>query len=372
MVKKKLKVGRVILVLFLFVLILSCASVGVFFYELSPVNKNGEETTYIVESGSTLNSIYEDLESKNIIRSALFMKLYTKFLGSPSIEAGEYKLSSSMKAKEVYDILKSGGKSTRATFTLTFREGKSIRDLVKLVSESTDITEEDIFNKLKDTDYLDSLIDKYWFLTDEIKNKDIFYSLEGYLFPNTYEFYKDSSIEDIFTKMLDETGKQLNNYKSNIESSDFSVHEILTLASIVELESPNSKTLDDDSDDKESDRKTIAGIFARRLDNNESLGSCVTTYYAFDVPMGSRDLKMSEINDCNNKYNTRCNTRVGLTPGPVGNAGIKSIESAINPVKTEYYFFLSDKDGKIYFSKTNAEHERIGEELRKNGQMLYN
>lgn len=372
MVKKKLKVGRVILALLLIVLILGCASVGVFFYELSPVDKNGTEVTYVVESGSTVNGIYEDLESKNIIRSAIFMKLYTKFLGSPSVEAGEYKLSPSMKASEIYDTLKGGGKSTRNTFSLTFREGKSIRDLVKLISDNTDITESEVLNKLKDEDYLDSLISKYWFITDEIKNKDIFYSLEGYLFPNTYEFFKDSDVEDILGKMLDETGKQLNKYKSDIESSKYSVHEILTLASIVELESPNSKTLDDESDSKESDRKTIAGIFARRLDNNESLGSCVTTYYAFNVEMGSRDLKTSEINDCNNKYNTRCVSRKGLTPGPVGNAGIKSIEAAINPVKTDYYFFLSDKNGKIYFSKTNAEHERIGKELRDNGQMLYN
>ena len=371
MVNKKLKIGRIILAMFILIMILGCASIGIFFYEISPIDKNGIETTYIIESGTTINGIYEDLEDKKIIRSALFMKIYTKFLGTPNIEAGEYKLSPSMKAKEIYDILKGGGKSTRETFSLTFREGKSVRDLIKLISDNTDITKEEILMKLKDEEYLNSLIDKYWFLTDEIKNKDIFYSLEGYLFPNTYEFFKDSSLEEIISKMLDETGKQLTPYKADIEKSNYSVHEILTLASIIELESPNSKTLDEETDTKESDRKTIAGIFTRRLEDNDSLGSCVTTYYAFDVPMGSRDLKLSEINDCDNKYNTRCTTRVGLTPGAVGNAGIKSIEAAIKPNKTDYYFFLSDKDGKIYFSKTNAEHERIGRELRENGQMLY-
>ena len=216
------------------------------------------------------------------------------------------------------------------------------------------------------------MIDKYWFLTDEIKNNDIFYSLEGYLFPNTYEFFKDATIEDIISKMLNETERQLNPYKTDIEESKYSVHEILTLASIIELESPNSKTLDDEDDSKESDRKTIAGIFVRRIEENDSLGSCVTTYYAFDIPMGSRDLKLSELNDCTNKYNTRCTSRIGFPPGPVGNAGIKSIEATIKPNKTDYYFFLSDKNGKIYFSKTEAEHNRIGSELRANGQMLYN
>ena len=102
MVKKKLRVGRILVLLFILILILCCASVGIFFYELSPIDKNGVETTYIVESGSTVNGIYEDLESKKIIRSALFMKLYTKLVGNPSIEAGEYKISPSMKASEIY------------------------------------------------------------------------------------------------------------------------------------------------------------------------------------------------------------------------------------------------------------------------------
>ena len=169
MVKRKLRVGRVLVLIFILILLLCSVCAGIFFYELSPLDKGGKETTYIVESGSTVNGIYEDLESKNIIRSAFFMKIYTKFLGGLEVEAGEYKLSASMKAKDVFDALNSGAKSTKEVFSLTFREGKSVRDLIKLIEDNTDITEEEILSKLKDETYLDSLISKYWFITEEIK-----------------------------------------------------------------------------------------------------------------------------------------------------------------------------------------------------------
>lgn len=375
MVKKKLKIGRVIIAILILLIILACTCIGIFFYELSPVDKKGSEVSYLVESGATVSGIYEDLESKNLIRSALFMKIYTKILGSANIEAGEYNLSPSMKAKEIYEVLTGGGKNTRATAKLTLKEGENIRDLGSELEKITDakITKNALIEKLKDTEYLDTLINEYWFITDEIKNKDIYYSLEGYLFPNTYEIFKDSSVEEVIGKMLDETDKQLTKYKDEIEASDYSVHELLTLASIIELESPNSTTLDEETSTNESDRKTIAGIFTNRLNNNWSLGSCVTTYYAFGINMGDRDLTNTELNDCSsNKYNTRCTSFIGLPVGPIGNSGIKSIEAALNPAKTDYYYFLSDKNGKVYYSKTLQEHDRIGSELRANGQMLYN
>lgn len=375
MVKKKLKIGRVIIAILILLIILACICVGIFFYELSPVDKKGSEISYIVESGSSVSEIYEDLESKNLIRNALIMKIYTKILGSANIEAGEYNLSPSMKAKEIYEVLTGGGKNTRATAKLTLKEGENIRDLGSELEKITDakITKNALIEKLKDTEYLDTLINEYWFITDEIKDKDIYYSLEGYLFPNTYEIFKDSSVEEVIGKMLDETDKQLTKYKDEIEASDYSVHELLTLASIIELESPNSTTLDEETSTNESDRKTIAGIFTNRLNNNWSLGSCVTTYYAFGINMGDRDLTNTELNDCSsNKYNTRCTSFIGLPVGPIGNSGIKSIEAALNPAETDYYYFLSDKNGKVYYSKTLQEHDRIGSELRANGQMLYN
>ena len=185
MKKKKLNMGRVLVVFIILILIITCLSIGVFFYELSPANENGKEETYTVENGKTVYEIYEDLENKKIIKSALFMKIYSKIIGIKDISAGNYIISSNMSARKIYDILISGGSSNRETTTITFKEGRNIRDFIELLENNTNIKKDEILEKLNDTNYLEELIDKYWFLTDEIKNKDIYYSLEGYIFPNT-------------------------------------------------------------------------------------------------------------------------------------------------------------------------------------------
>lgn len=361
MTKRKLNFKRVLVVLFLLFLILVCAGVGVFFYELSPVDKNSEEVTYEVKSGMTVNEIFDDMESKGIIRSALFMRLYSKFVGGINVEAGSYVISSSMSSREIRDVLKEGGKSSRETFTITFKEGKNVRDLALLLENTTNkrITKEEFINKLKDEDYLKELINKYWFLTSDILDDDIYYSLEGYLFPNTYEIYKDASVEEVITKMLDETLRQLNKIKEEIEDSNYSVHELLTLASIVELESNNK-----------NDRDDISGVFTNRLNDGWALESCVSTFYAFDINMGDRDLRTSEIEDCSTKYNTRCKTFTGLPIGPIGNPGTESIIATLNPSEHDYYFFQSDKNMKTYFAKTYSEHVSINNRLKNEGLWL--
>ena len=128
-------------------------------------------------------------------------------------------------------------------------------------------------------------------MTDEILNDRLYYALEGYLSPNTYQFAKDATIEDITEKMLNLTGAELNKYKDDINNSEFTVHEMITMASIVELEGSNS-----------DDRKGVAGVFYNRLNNGWSLGSDVTTYYGAKVDMAERDLYIQEIN-AKNAYN---------------------------------------------------------------------
>ena len=270
---------------------------------------------------------------------------------------GIYEISPSMDAPQIYEVL--NGNTTREVVTITFKEGKNVRDFASMVEENFGISKDSVFSKLKDTTYLDSLISKYWFLTDEIKNEDIFYSLEGYLFPNTYEFYKDSTLEDIIAKFLDETSSELEPYRSSIEASEYTVHEVLTLASIVELESFDT-----------DDRKDIAGVFVNRLNSGWALQSCVSTFYAFDINMGDRDLTQEELDDCSTKYNTRCSTYIGLPVGPIGNPGVTSIDAALNPNKHDYYYFLSDKNLNTYFSSTYSEHEAKQKELEDAGLWL--
>ena len=156
--------------------------------------------------------------------------------------------------------------------------------------------------------------------------------------------------------MLDEMEMRLNKYKTEIENSNYSVHVIMTLASIAELEGI-----------KAEDRKDIVGVFRNRLASNMSLGSDVTTYYAFKVNMGDRDLTTKEINTYN-AYNTRGPNMNGKLPiGPIANPSKESIEAAVSPNSHDFLYFVADKDRNVYFTKTIKEHDRKVSELKSKG-----
>ena len=177
------------------------------------------------------------------------------------------------------------------------------------------------------------------------------------MFPDTYALKnKDASVEEIFEKMLDKMEEVLEEYKKEIQDSDYSAHEILTIASIIEMESVHTE-----------DRKDVSSVIYNRLDRNMAIQSDVTTYYAFKIDMGERDLYQREL-DTYNPYNTRGPRMQGKLPvGPISSVSKSSIEAAINPNKTNYLFFVADKNGKVYFSKTSSEHDQIISELRTKG-----
>ena len=331
--------------------ILSCC----IFYNLNlkAVSNESTEVEFMVDSGSTYYSVISKLKDEGLIRNELVFKLYIKFNRVNNIEAGTYKLNKNMGVKEIVDVFSKGNTYNPDAIVITFKEGKHMRNIANTISEYTNNTEDEVYNLLRDTEYLNSLINEYWFIGNEILNTNIYYSLEGYLYPNTYEFKnKDVTIKEIFKTMLDEMDKKLATYKTDILSNKYSVHELLTLASIVELEGANS-----------DDRAGIAGVFYNRLNTNQPLGSDVTTYYAAKIEMSDRDLYTSEINDPNN-YNTRSSHLAGKLPiGPISNPSIKSIEAVLYPEKHDYYYFVADVNKKTYFSKTYQEHLATRDDL---------
>ena len=194
-------------------------------------------------------------------------------------------------------------------------------------------------------------------MTDEIKNSNIYYPLEGYLFPDTYQFEnKDVSVEKIFETLLNQMEKKLNQYKDDIQNSDYTVHQLLTIASIIENEAVFDK-----------DRKDVASVIYNRLNKNMAIGSDVTTYYAFKIEMGSRDLRTSELNT-ENPYNTRGPNMEGKLPiGPISMTGSSSIQAAIDPNETSYLYFVADKNGNVYFTRTYDEHLKKVSDLKNSG-----
>lgn len=356
--KRKIKLNKKGKTLVASLLLLSFLLIGCFLFGFftNPVSKDATNKLIIIENGDTYSSIASFLQKQNLIRSDWGYKIYLK-LNAPkhSLKAGKHYLRENMTLKQIIAELGTSPNDDNVT-TITFKEGFNIRSFAKTISEKTNYQESEVLTLLKDKTFLDSLIKKYWFLTEEIKNEHIYYSLEGYLYPNTYEFTKEASLKEMIQKILDETERKLTPYKSSFEASKYTVHQILTLASISELEAVT-----------ENDREQVARVFYNRLNSGMSLGSDVTTYYAAGIDMGDRDLYQSEL-DAVNAYNTRSAALAGKLPiGPICNPSISAIKTAINPKKHDYLFFVADKNRKVYFTKTSSEHDQIISKLMNEG-----
>lgn len=352
-IKRKLKKKpKIILISIITVLVVGC----IYFNGISSVSNKSVQVTFKVEQGDTFSSITNSLKKNNLIKSELFYKIYVKIFNPNKLQAGTYTLNKNMGVKEIIKNLNSGTISSDNYVNITFKEGINMKRIIALIIDNTNIKEDDIYSLLKDENYLNELINKYWFIDDNIKDKNIYYSLEGYLFPDTYELSKTGTIKDIFKVMLDNMSKKLEPYKNDIQNSKYSIHELLTLASIVELEAANS-----------DDRYGVAGVFYNRLNGGWSLGSDVTTYYGAKIDVSERDLYQSEINEYN-AYNTRNVKMAGKLPiGPICIPSLESIKAVINPTKHNYYYFIADKNKKTYFSVTSSEHVAKVASLKRDG-----
>ena len=325
------------------------------FYNINMAKVSNDNTLkeVTIKAGS-INSIANTLKENNLIKNITIFKVYTRLTNKTNLNAGTYNFSEDMGVKKIVSLLEEGKTNEN---NITFKEGINVRGIAKLISKKTNNSYDSIITIMNDNNYIDELISKYWFLTNDIKNKNIYYPLEGYLFPDTYNVMKDTDIKDIITKMLDETDNKLSKYKDSITNNKLSIHEIITLASVVELEVANK-----------DDRKSVAGIFLNRLDSKyfPTLGSDATSYYGAKIDDWSTNrLTSVELNDCSNKYNTRCAYNKGLPVGPIGNPSIESIEAVLNPEKHNYYYFVNDCKGKLYMSKNETEHNNIINKLKK-------
>lgn len=345
MKKKANRMMIILLSIITFILII----ILTYFMLISAVSKNDEAKEIVIPLGTSTSKITDILKENNLIRSKTIFKLYVKMYDISNFQAGKYYLKENMNLESIVGMIQTGKVNDPNQINITYIEGKNIKQLAEKIEEVTTNKQEDVFKLLNDKKYIASLIEKYWFITDEIKNDEIYYPLEGYLFPDTYTLKnKDVRVEEIFEKMLNQTEIILEKYKKEIEESKYSVHQILTIASIIELESMTAEA-----------RKNVSSVIYNRLEDNMPIQSDVTTYYAFNIELGSRDLYQKEINKYNS-YNTRGPKMEGKLPiGPISSCGRDSIEASLEPIKTEYLFFVADKNGKVYFSKTEQEHNQI-------------
>ena len=356
-------------VMFVFLLLTAaiCITLGVLYnHYTSPVGGSNEVISVIIPEGSSNAQIAEILEKVDLIRSTTFFKIYLKLYNIKDLKAGKYDLNKEMDLKEIVSKIQEGNNFSEEEISITFKEGITMRDVAKVIATNTNNTEEDVMNIFKDTEYLKSLINDYWFITDAILDSKIYYPLEGYLFPDTYRFTsKNVTVKEIFGKLLDQMDKVLTPLKTDIEGNKLNIHEILTLASIVEKEVRNN----------EDYRKKAASVFINRMKRGMSLGSDVTTYYALKIDNAATYIKEK----CGGKncinyqvvspYNTRLTngSMNGKLPiGPISTISLGSIKAVLNYEETSYIYFISNiKTGEMFFYTNAREFEAKKAELSK-------
>lgn len=321
-------------------LIILVILIGFFWYSYTlntPVVNNDQikqSVIFVIEPGWGSTKISQELEKAGLVRNALVFQFYVWTKGIKSrLQDGKYFLAQNFNIPQIAQILSRGAGITKEV-TLTFIEGWNNRDYAKYLSDQGIANSQDFFNLIqKKADWWDN----YDFLVVKPKNLD----LEGYLFPDTYRFYRDASIRDIIRKMLDNFGNKLTpELRQEISRQDKSINDIITLASILEKEVST-----------DSDRKLAADIFYKRLQKGMPLQADSTINYVSGKSAAQASAEDLKIDSPYNTYRYK-----GLPPGPICNPGMSAISAAIYPTKNDYWYFLTTPDGKVIYSKTHDEH----------------
>lgn len=341
--KKKIRVFRLLIVIFVFLAIV--ATVGNLYYKRASKAvdpKTNKEIIVEIPEGSRAKDISTILRDKKLIRNKrVFISNVKNSKNAEKVKAGKYKLSQNMDNKAIIDKLVAG-KVYQDGIKVTFPEGSVSTDIVdKLVKSGLGKRETyvSLFRNPKE------FSKKYTFLSN---NKIT--TLEGFLYPETYFFKKETSEKQVFEKMLAEFEKKYNkNIMPIVEKNKLDFYDTIIMASIVEKEAINDE-----------DRDTIAGVFYNRLDKKMKLQSDAVLQYGLPERKSRvlyKDLKVET------PYNLYLNA--GLPPTPVANPGLESLMAAASPKKTDYLYFVTGTDGKNYYSKTFEEHKVHADKYRK-------
>ena len=325
-----LKAKSILLPIFAGIIIFIWMAAGFFYHQATvSVGENTQTIILSIPPGATLKKISTDLKGLSLIRNASAFRLLANIRQKQThIQVGEYELNQSMLPMDILKAITSG---KTVLHPITIPEGYRISEIAELLTKTISINKEIFIKESRNKDLLNKL---------NITSK----SLEGYLFPETYHFSKHTAEKKIIQTMLSTFQQQMKtkNIQDQIQSSDMSLHEIITLASLIEKETGMN-----------GERKHISSVFHNRLKRKMRLQTDPTVIYAienFDGNIRKKDL------DIDSPYNTY--RYKGLPPGPIASPGIKSIVAALNPIKTNHLYFVSKKDGSHQFSSSLKEHNR--------------
>lgn len=339
--KKKKKSGKG---LWIFVLILAVI-VGVggwYTIQLGPVDRNNlEEVAVEIPQGSGASAIVDILDGAGLVKNRTCAKINARIGGYNSLQANTYIFNRSMSFPKMMKAINEGDFNYVSKETIEVRDGARLEQVAAAMAEKLPYTSEEILAVWTDKAYMQELIDKYWFLTDDILGSDVMYPLEGYLYADTYAVTDSTTVEQFTEVCLDKMDEELTARKDQIDKSGWTVHEFLTLTSIVTKEA------------RAEDQAKVAGVFMNRLDKDMSLGSDVTVCYIFQEDRV--ELKQSQL-DSDNPYNTR--KFQGLPPGPICQVIGDAMDAVLNYEKSDNLFFFADEDGKVHYYKDEASFEQ--------------
>ncbi len=288
-----------------------------------------------VEKGSSLNDISIILKDSGIIDHRWAFKLFARLTGNDSsFQYGTYSLNTDMDYLELVTLLQRTA-TFQETVTVMFPEGLELREIVNRLVENEVVDEEEMYEALAtyegEYDYLQGLPDREnW--------------LEGYMFPDTYQFFTNSDPEVVIEKFLNNfDAKWTDEFTARSEELDMTIDEVVTLASIIEREAVGS-----------SDRSIVSSVFHNRLNSQSMtlLQSCATVQYVLQERKPVLTYDDIAIESLYNTY-----IHAGLPVGPIASPGLASIEAALYPDETDYYYFVVSSSGEHIFSTTLGEHE---------------
>ncbi len=312
--------------------------------ETQPVDTAQTElVSFEIEQGASVKEVSKALEEEGIIRNSKLFNFYLKFKNVSGFKSGLYHVSKSMTLDEIIAELSGQGKDKDQNATkVLIREGEQLTEIAKEVEKSTKYSAEDFMAKVQDEDFLRYLVQKFpKLLTQSYNGYQVKYVLEGYLFPATYDMNDSKTLQMLITEMVAKTDEVMSKYYDKILASDYTLQEIMAMASLIEKEGT-----------KLEDRKKISSVFHNRIKENMKLQTDVSVQYALGEHKEALSLEDLEVDSPYNLYQN-----YGVGPGPYNSPSEDAIVAALEPEKTDYLYFLADIHTKeIYYAKTYEEH----------------
>lgn len=360
--KESSLVTKIVIVVVL-ALVLMLSVLGFSFYRyfqagLEPLDKTNDSLVQVeIPIGTSNKGIGAILEEEKIIKSGLVFNYFVKTNNLTDFKGGYYQMAPNMELKEIGVLLQAGGTEepvALADAQITVVEGYSIDQIADLMAEKTKVSKKEFMAQIEDPEFFNGLVAKYPDLLASVKDaQDVRYRLEGYLFPATYNYYKDTNLADFITEMVAKTNSIIEPLLPEIKAKDLTVQQLLSLASLVEKEGV-----------KEEDRRKIAQVFFNRLAVEMPLQSDISILYAMEehkVHLSNKDTQIDS------PYNLYINQ--GFGPGPFNSPSEQAINAVLNPLENNYLYFLADvTTGDVYFAETYEEHLALKEKYIDNLQ----